>query len=127
MAEGTIDHNALAQAIDSTWGRSSMPKTAGSSVKFTMGGGRLTAVYVAVVNFGTEHERIQTRRRCSDESEAVLAAEVKRVKATYKELAGRSLSLKELSSRDELELVGASPHSPRRTAMYRRRSIMELA
>lgn len=124
--QNNVDYSALAQAVDSTWGRSSTPKTAGSSVKFTTGGGRLTAVYVAVVNFGTEHERIQTRRRCAEESERVLAAEVKRVKALYRELAGRTLSLKELTSRDELELVGASPHSPRRTAMYRRRMVMEL-
>lgn len=127
MTDATLDHNALAQAIDSTWGRSSTPKHAGYSVKFQTGGGRLTAVYTAIVNFGTEHERIQVRRRCAEESESVLAAEVKRVKAAYKEISGKTLKLKELTARDELELVGASAHNPRRTALYRRRSVMELA
>ncbi len=41
MTDATLDHNALAQAIDSTWGRSSTPKHAGHSVTFQTGGGRL--------------------------------------------------------------------------------------
>lgn len=126
MVGKTIDYSALGQAIDSTWGRSSTPQSAGHSVKFSMLGERLCAVYQAVVNFGTEHERILMRRRFADESTSVLAAEVKRVKATYKEVAGSTLTTKELETFDELEIVGASPHNPRHTALYKRRTFFQL-
>lgn len=126
MADKKIDLSALAQAIDTTWGRSSTPRVATSSVKFTIAGTRLIAQYQAIVNMGTEHERVMMRRRYSDESVSAIAAVLKRVKDDYRELAGTSLTTKEVSSRDSLEIVGASAHSPRRTAMYRRHTILDL-
>ena len=61
MAE--IDYNALAQAIDTTWGRSSTPKTASYSIKLSLqGSDTLLASYAALVNFGTEHQMIEMKR-----------------------------------------------------------------
>lgn len=120
MANNTVDLEALGQAVDTTWGRSSTPQTAQHSVKFTITGERLNVAYVAMVNCGTQHELIRMRRLYSDESESIIAAALKSVKATYKELAGSALTTKEVASDDSLELVGASPHNPRRTALYRR-------
>lgn len=127
MADKKIDLSALAQAIDTTWGRSSTPRVATNSVKLTIAGTRLIATYQAIVNMGTEHERVTMRRRYSDESISAIAAVLKRVKADYRELAGTALSMKEASSRDSLEIVGASPHNPRRTALYRRHTILDLS
>jgi hypothetical protein len=48
-----IDYNALGQAIDTTWGRSSTPKTSSYSVKLSiLGPDRLLAAYAAIVNVG---------------------------------------------------------------------------
>jgi len=127
VADKKIDLSALAQAIDTTWGRSSTPRVATNSVKFVIAGSRLVVTYQAIVNMGTEHERVMMRRRYSDESISSIAAALKRVKSDYRELAGTALSTKEVSSRDSLEIVGASAHSPRRTAMYKRHTVLDLS
>ena len=50
-----LDINALGQAIDTTFGRSSTPKTASYSVKFSfMGDSRLLASYKVITNFVSE-------------------------------------------------------------------------
>lgn len=123
----TIDINALAQAIDTTWGRSSTPSVATQSVKLSINGMRLVATYQAIVNMGSEHERVMMRRRYADESADVIAAVIGRVKKDYMRLAGSALTTKEVSSDDSLEIVGASPHNPRRTAMYKRCTVLDLS
>lgn len=123
-----IDYNALGQAIDTTWGRSSTPKTASYSVKLTIvGPDRLQASYAVIVNFGTEHQMIEMKRRYSEESESVTSEVLKVVKFNYKELSGDSLSAKEVSSIDNLEIINCNAHNPRRTAYYRRKTIFEIA
>jgi len=122
-----IDYNALGQSIDSTWGRSSTPKTASYSVKLTMiGPDRLLASYAAVVNFGTERQMIEMKRGYSDESKSVTSEVLKSIKANYKELSGSSLSTKELSSTESLEIIGFNVHNPRRTAYFRRKTVFEI-
>lgn len=122
-----IDYNALGQACDTSWGRSSTPQTASYSVKLTMlGPDRILASYAAVVNFGTERQMIDMKRRYAEESEAVTNQVLKTVKANYKELSGESLSTKELSSEDSLEIIGFNVHNPRRTAYYRKKTVFEI-
>jgi hypothetical protein len=127
MAE-KIDFNALGQAFDTTWGRSSTPKTASFSVKLTMQGpDRILASYAAIVNFGSEHEKITLMRRYADESASVIDEVVKKVKANYKDLTGSSVTFKEEVSSDSLEIITANFHNPKRTAYYRRKTIFEVA
>ena len=122
-----IDYNALGQALDSTWGRSSTPKTASYSVKLTLlGPDRLLASYAAVVNFGTERQMIDMKRLYSEESQSVTAEVLKAVKSNYKELSGESLKVKELDSSDSLEIINFNVHNPRRTAYYRRKTVLEI-
>ena len=121
-----IDLNALAQSLDSSWGRSSTPKTAGYSVKFTMHGDRITALYAAIVNFGTEKEMIVMKRLYSDESIAIINEVLKSVKATYKDITGSSLKTSEVSTTDSLEVIEFGVHNPKRTAYYRRRTTFEI-
>jgi hypothetical protein len=128
MADDTrIDFNALAQAMDSTWGRSSTPKTASYSVKLTLSGpDRLVASYAAIVNFGTEREMIEMKRRYADESQSVTNAYVKVVKERYKDITGLSLKVKEIGSSDSLEIINSGVHNPKRTAYYRRKAVFEI-
>ena len=123
-----LDINAIGQAIDTTWGRSSTPKTASYSVKFTLlGGDRILASYNVITNFVSEKEMILMKRGCADESVGVIDAHVKAVKDSYKSLTGESLSLSEVSSTDSLEIIGFNVHNPKRTAYYRRKTIFELS
>ena len=122
-----IDFNALGQAIDTTWGRSSTPQTASYSVKLRMlGPDRLEASYAAVVNFGTERQMIDMKRRYVDESKSVTSAVLKAVKANYKELSGESLKAKELIASESVEIINLNVHNARRTAYYRRKTIFEI-
>lgn len=124
----TIDINALGQAIDSTWGRSSTPKTASYSVKFSfLGDSRLLASYKVITNFVSEREMVLMKRSCSEESESVIAEHVKSVKDIYKQITGESISLKEENSTDSLEIINFNVHNPKRTAYYSRKVVFEIA
>jgi hypothetical protein len=123
-----LNINALGQAIDTTWGRSSTPQTASYSVKFTLlGGDRLLASYQVIANFVSEKEMILMKRNCSEESESVVAAHVKAIKDSYKALCGDTLTVKEVSATDSLEIIGFNVHNPKRTAYYRKKTIFEIA
>lgn len=126
MESNKIDYNALGQAIDTTWGRSSTPKTAGYSVKMSMHGDTLVVNYAAVVNFGSEREMIVMKRSYTEESASVINEVLKSVKETYKKLSGKSLKTKEMVSNDSLEIIGFAVHNPKRTAYYRRKTVFEL-
>jgi hypothetical protein len=124
----TLDINALGQSIGTTWGRSSTPKTASYSVKFTFAGdNRLLASYKVIINFVSEKQMIEMKRSCVEESEKVIAEHVKSVKEIYKDLTGDSLSLKEENSTDSLEIIGFNVHNPKRTAYFRRKVVFEIA
>ena len=122
-----VDINALGQAIDTTWGRSSTPMGASQSVKFTLGpGNSLTASYTVIVNFISEKEMILMKRKCREESDDIIAAHVAHVKKTYKELSKQNLKLKEIFKTDSLEIIGFNVHNPKRTAYYRKKVLMEI-
>jgi hypothetical protein len=124
-----INYAALGQAIDTTWGRSSTPKTASYSVKISlMGPDRLLVSYAAVVNFGTERQMIEMKRAYASESESIVNEVIKRVKSTYKELTGSTLSAKSSKEGhvDSLEIINLNIHNAKRTAYYRRKAIFEL-
>ena len=122
-----IDYNALGQALDTTWGRSSTPKTASYSVKFSLAGDVLTASYQAVVNFATEKEMIMMKRLYEEESIDVISAILKNVKSAYKDISGNSLSTKEHSSSTSVEIINFNVHNPKRTAYFRRKTAFEIA
>jgi acetate kinase len=124
----TIDLNALGQSIDTTWGRSSTPKTASFSVKFTiLGGDRLQVIYQVITNFASEKEMILMKRICNEESKDVIAAYVADVKKTYKDLCGSTLKTKQIDETDSLEIIGFAVHNPKRTSYFKKKVILELA
>lgn len=125
MAE--VDFVSLGQVIDSSWGRSSTPNASGMSVKFTIvNDSTLKVSYVAVVNFASENEMIVMKRRYSEESQRVIDEHLKVIKADYKKLANQSLTLKEESSSDSIEIIGFNVHNPKRTAYFRKVSLYNM-
>lgn len=122
-----IDYNALGQAIDTTWGRCSTPKTASYSVKFTLAGDILTASYQAIVNFASEKEMNIMYRNYERESIDVIAAVLKNAKDVYKNITGNALTTKEIDSNDSVEVIGFNVHNPKRTAYFRRKTRFEIS
>lgn len=128
VIETNVDYNALGQAIDTTWGRTSTPQTNQYSVKLHIDGpNRLVASYAAIVNFGTEREIVEMKRRYADESRDAIAAIIKAAKNRYKSITGSSITVKELATTDSLEITGVNFYNPRRSAYYRRKTVFELA
>jgi hypothetical protein len=84
------------------------------------------ATYQAVVNFGTERERIEMRRRYAEEALAITDAAVKRVRESYRTVTGAALKLSKVQSDDNLEMLGGSPFNPKRTALYKNTIVYEL-
>ena len=122
-----IDYNALGQAIDTTWGRTSTPKTASYSVKFSLAGDVLVASYQAVVNFASGKEMVLMKRMYEEESRGVIAEVLKRVKEVYKDLSGETLTTSEYNTTTSVEIIGFNVHNPKRTAYFRRKTAFEIA
>jgi hypothetical protein len=126
-----IDFNALGQAIDTTWGRSSTTNAASFSVKFKLEGeDLLCATYAVVVNFGSERQMIEMKRRYREEADAIINEALKGVKASYKDLTGSALKVKEHNtpgSGESLEIIGVNFYNPRRTAHYRKKMYFGVA
>lgn len=122
-----IDFNALGQSLDTSWGRSSTPKTAGYSVKFTMQGNRVIASLTAIINFGSEKEMILTKRAYSGESMTIIDNALKQVKDSYKGITGESIQFDEINSTESVEVIGFNVHNPKRTAYFRRKSVFEVS
>jgi hypothetical protein len=122
-----IDYNSLGQAIDSTWGRSSTPKAASYSVKVTFAGeARLKVTYHAYVTFGRENELIKAKKSYEEESKHVIKSVLDNIKKSYKELTDESLSTKEESSSDAVELVGFGKPGSVKRAHYSRTVLVEV-
>lgn len=122
-----VDYNALAQATDTSWGRSSTPLTATHSVKFKLQGELLIATYIVVINFVSDSQRIEHKRKHDHESDSIISSVLTKVKARYKELSGHTLKAKEISSKDSLELTSLNIYNPKKQAYYRKEITFEVS
>ena len=128
--EKKLDLSALGQSIDSTWGRSSTPRTASYSVKMSLlGNDRLLVSYAAVVTFASERQMIEQKKAYASEADSVVFEVVKRLKSIYKDLTGDALKVKlsKDTEVDSIEIINLNVHNARRTAYYRRKAIFDLA
>lgn len=122
-----IDFNALGQAIDTSWGRSSTPVTATRSVKVNLiGDSRMKVMYMTVVSFASNRDLVRVKKENEAEAGSVINQVVGTIKSTYKELAGRALKVKEVASDDSVEVIGLAVSNPNRTAYYRRTILFEV-
>jgi hypothetical protein len=122
-----LDYNALGQAIDTSWGRSSSPIVNSFSVKMRMVGPDMLSVsYQTIVNFASERQMLQVKLREAELSSTNVKSVLDAVKSTYKDLTSKSLKMKEVSSGDSVEIVGFGVHNPKRTAIYRKQIVIEL-
>ena len=80
----------------------------------------LVLVYNTIVNFACETSLQLQTQRLTEESIALLKERVSEIKKRFSEVTGDSLSLKEKSNNDSIELIQATSISPRKVAYYRR-------
>ena len=129
------EYNALGQAIDTTWGRSSTKDTnPGMSVKAHLLGAevdgeaaQIVLTFTAVMSFGDVSEREREMDKYRGESDSVLDAALKRIKTDFKDLAGRTLKSKEIETDEDWELLTLGQFSGRRDAYYRKKAVIEVS
>jgi len=90
------------------------------SIANSLQGDVLTLKYSTIVHFGSERSLRDQLVLLIDESMQRLDNEVGRLKNEFKEITGDTLKLKEISNKDNVELIQATTNSPRKIAYYRR-------
>ena len=115
---------ALAQATETTWGYSSS-----SDRKLTskLQGDVLELQLMTVVHFAGEKALSQQLSAQRANANDVFAEQLKRIKAEFKDLAGRALSAKEIDRDDDIELISATSNSPRKIAYYRSKVKLQVS
>lgn len=127
MPDKKIDLNALGQAIDTTWGRSSTPKTAAYSVKASIiNEGTLRIDFHTVFNFADDREMVTVKRKIEEEAKSISKSALTEIKKLYKEFSGMSLSSSEISSGGNFELIGFGKPSARKTAHFKYTTMIEI-
>ncbi len=126
--------NALGNAIDTTWGKSSTSeeKKTFTSCKVKMlgkpleGDVQLLCSYTCVLNFGTVEERERHMKQASKEGESAIEACIAKIKKDYKEEIGKTLKVKVISSDDDWELLSLGAYSGRRDCFFHKKTIVEV-
>jgi hypothetical protein len=122
------DIHVLGQILNTTYGKSSTLSPV-TSVKCKLYGAEPTKLcvdYTSVVTFASESSMRDQKSVFEDESKQATNNKMKEIKKEFKAAASRSLKTKQLTSEDSIEVINASPHSPRKTAYYRRKTLFEV-
>ena len=114
--------NALGQILNTTWGSSSTVASPRFSIKHTMQGDVVILTYTTITNIVMGINPKDQVREHERESVEILKDFVKKTEKAFKQAVGRDLKLKEIGSDDSIELISMSPHNPKRTAYYRRKT-----
>ena len=105
---------------DTTWGNSSTTESPTMSIKTSLSNDTMTVLNTTIVHLASEQAMSQQMDRFSDESAKLTNDYMKKVRKEFKEIAGRTLKVKQLNSNDSVEITYTSPYSPRKIAYYRR-------
>lgn len=132
MAEKTLDLNALGQALDTTFTRSSAssgPVLNTHSVKAGFAPGekvRVKVTYSCIVNMVRDRDIVESKSRYESEGDSYIEAATKQILKEYKELAGKSLKLNRVDVGTSVEIVDLNIHNNKRTALFRRIAFFDV-
>jgi hypothetical protein len=118
----------LGQITNHTWGYPGglNKNTPTAGINVSLQGGKMVCTYTTIVNLTSDRNLRDQSRRCEEESVAIIKQYLKELKNEFKSLAGRALKAKEVNSNDSIEIISASPYTPKRTAYYRRFTTFEV-
>jgi len=118
----TSEINALGQILNDTWGQSTRGdfRTPTMAMRSTLEGDHLSCNYTTVVHLASERNVRDQVKTFADESIKLTSDFMKSLRKEFKESTGRALKVKEVGTSDSVELITASPFTPRKTAYYRR-------
>lgn len=115
--------NIIGQILNDTFGTTSTIKSPTFSIKSTMQGDVIVFNYTTVTNLVMGID-IRTQLREQERvSVGLINDKVKHLKDEFKKAAGRTLKIKEQQTNDSVEFISMSPHNPKRTAYYKRKTV----
>lgn len=117
-----LNLNALGQAVDTTFGRSSTLKSSSYSVKSSIVSvDMIKLTFAAIVTFASEVEKRATKQRYEEESGSVMNDVLKKIKEEYKQLSGKAVSFKQVGEGDiTLEMLSVSTVSSKKTVYFKK-------
>lgn len=126
--ENGIDVDALGQATDTTFGRSSTVASATFSVKAKHISEKLLRVdYVCVITYAADRPLSEAKKKYDDESDSAINSTMKKIREEYKRISGKALKAKQVGDPNtNIEAVSISAFSPIRRGYYRRSVAFEL-
>lgn len=108
--------NALGQILETSWGKSSGEFKC--TAKFH--GDLVRIMYSTVVYLASERSMNSQIPAVALEAAEIINSRVASAKKDYKEQLGESLTLKQMSSDEDVQYIQASSLSPRKVVLYRR-------
>lgn len=115
-----IDFNALGNALNTSWGKSSTGSISTSSIKSKLHNDQLTIYYVTIVNMTSDNEAQIMKEKYAKSADSELEKYIQKIKAEYKEKSEKSLKLKEIGRDSSIEIINMNSFNGRRTAYFRR-------
>ena len=112
--------NVLGNILNTTWGISSTAVAPTISIKSALSGDVLTLTYTTIVTLATDINLRDQACRHEEDSVKLLSDYIKNCKRDFKDVASRALKVKEIQTRDTMEIISTSPFTLKRPAYYRR-------
>lgn len=124
-----LDVNALGQATNTSFGRSSTMSSATFSVKVRqITDDRLRVDYIVIVTYAEGNSLRDLTQKYASEAQSAINETLKKVKAEYKELSGKTLKAKQLGDPSSaLEPVSLSAFSQVRRAYFKYNVVYEIS
>ena len=118
----TSEVNTLGQILNDTWGQGTMGdfRTPTLSIRTSLQGDVLTCTYTTICHLASDRDTRGQVRVFEEESIKLISDYMKELKKRFKSGAGRAIKTKEINTTDSVEMITASPFTPRKTAYYRR-------
>ena len=107
--------NALACCLDDVY---SVAKNPSRKVTSKLSGNMMTITFQTIANFARESYMHEETSRLKKEGASIINDKVKSIKKTFKERAGRNLTLVKGKESDSLETISVSSFSPVRVIKY---------
>lgn len=133
MADKQINIQALGQAMDSTFTRSSAssgPVIDTHSVKASFTGSdkvMVKIVYTCIVNMVRDKELQASKVMYEKEGDSYIDAAAKQIAKDYKEAMGETVKLKRANVETRIEIVDLNIYNNTRTALFRRVATFEAS
>jgi len=118
-----MNYNALGQALETCKGSRDGTTSITSKIIGTQG---LELCYTCVVHYASETSFRQQTSREADRAKAMLKDAIKSIAKEYKALSGEEIKTKITNENDEIEIIQATAHNPRRIAYYRYRVLITV-